>query len=316
MTGQYNANGALRTKRNPTDAASYSVGRGGTGLSTIAQGDLLYGSAPGVLSALPKSSGIVCLSNRGLSNSPIWEPLADASHITDDFADLAWFKTHNIGSAFKDANASARFIDGSFYNLNGIQSAVSDARGNWSRFTTNTGAGNPGGYSTFGRITRLEHEPYLFVRLRTGSSVTGLRLFAGFYTFPGGTASIPNAADTQTQPCAMLRFSTSALDTGFVPLAFDGTTQTLGSQMGTVAASEEYLLGIRIYSTNPNSPGDGTMNATVFRQSTGDTFQQNFIVPSGCFNRGMGMAVLVQYISGVGRVLDIHHITWGTGQMS
>lgn len=50
-----------------------SVPRGGTGLSTVAQGDILYGSAVDTLSALPKNASATrYLSNTGSSNNPAW----------------------------------------------------------------------------------------------------------------------------------------------------------------------------------------------------------------------------------------------------
>lgn len=50
-----------------------SVPRGGTGLSTVAQGDILYGSAVDTLAALPKNTSATrYLSNTGSSNNPAW----------------------------------------------------------------------------------------------------------------------------------------------------------------------------------------------------------------------------------------------------
>jgi len=50
-----------------------AVTRGGTGLATVAQGDLLYGSASNALSALAKNTSATrYLSNTGASNNPAW----------------------------------------------------------------------------------------------------------------------------------------------------------------------------------------------------------------------------------------------------
>lgn len=50
-----------------------AVTRGGTGLSTVAQGDILYGSASNTLSALAKNTTATrYLSNTGTSNNPAW----------------------------------------------------------------------------------------------------------------------------------------------------------------------------------------------------------------------------------------------------
>jgi hypothetical protein len=50
-----------------------AVTRGGTGLATVAQGDLLYGSAANTLVALPKNTTATrYLANTGTSNNPAW----------------------------------------------------------------------------------------------------------------------------------------------------------------------------------------------------------------------------------------------------
>src|SRR6185436_14552716 len=50
-----------------------AVTRGGTGLAAIAQGDLIYGSAPNTFSILNKNATATrYLSNTGASNNPAW----------------------------------------------------------------------------------------------------------------------------------------------------------------------------------------------------------------------------------------------------
>lgn len=54
-------------------SGTLGVGNGGTGLSSVAQGDLLYGSAANTLSALAKNTTASrYLSNGGTSNNPAW----------------------------------------------------------------------------------------------------------------------------------------------------------------------------------------------------------------------------------------------------
>ncbi len=55
------------------NATSIGVTRGGTGLTSLSQGDLLYGSASNTLSALAKGSSHQYLSSDGTSNNPSWE---------------------------------------------------------------------------------------------------------------------------------------------------------------------------------------------------------------------------------------------------
>jgi hypothetical protein len=59
------------------------VTRGGTGLGSIAQGDLLYGSAANTLSALTKDANATrYLSNQGTSNNPSWNQVNLANGVT------------------------------------------------------------------------------------------------------------------------------------------------------------------------------------------------------------------------------------------
>lgn len=73
------------------EATTVSVGwtgqlaptRGGTGLATVAQGDLLYGSASNTIAALAKSTSATrYLSNTGTSNAPAWAQVNLANGVT------------------------------------------------------------------------------------------------------------------------------------------------------------------------------------------------------------------------------------------
>jgi hypothetical protein len=60
-----------------------TVPHGGTGLVTVAQGDLLYGSAADTLAALAKNtSSKRYLSNQGSSNNPAWQQVDLANGVT------------------------------------------------------------------------------------------------------------------------------------------------------------------------------------------------------------------------------------------
>lgn len=63
----------------------WSVATGGTGLSTVAQGDLLYGSATDTLSRLAKDANATrYLANTGASNNPAWAQVNLANGVTGD----------------------------------------------------------------------------------------------------------------------------------------------------------------------------------------------------------------------------------------
>ena len=62
-----------------------AVTRGGTGLATVAQGDILYGSASNTLLALAKNTTATrYLSNTGTSNNPAWAQVDLTNGVTGD----------------------------------------------------------------------------------------------------------------------------------------------------------------------------------------------------------------------------------------
>lgn len=66
-----------------TTNATVTVPQGGTGLATVAQGDLLYGSAANTLAALAKSvTATRYLANTGASNAPAWDQVNLANGVT------------------------------------------------------------------------------------------------------------------------------------------------------------------------------------------------------------------------------------------
>lgn len=66
-----------------TATSPLGVTLGGTGLTTVAQGDLLYGSATNVITQLPKSTSATrYLANTGTSNNPAWDQVNLANGVT------------------------------------------------------------------------------------------------------------------------------------------------------------------------------------------------------------------------------------------
>lgn len=68
---------------NPNWITTLTVSRGGTGLSTINQGDLIYGNAANVYSVLAKNTTATrYLSNTGATNNPAWAQVNLANGVT------------------------------------------------------------------------------------------------------------------------------------------------------------------------------------------------------------------------------------------
>jgi len=65
------------------NGTAIGVTKGGTGLTTVAQGDILYGSAADTIAALPKDTNATrYLSNTGASNAPAWSQINLANGVT------------------------------------------------------------------------------------------------------------------------------------------------------------------------------------------------------------------------------------------
>src|SRR5690606_34002614 len=64
-----------------------AVSRGGTGLNTITQGDILYGSALDTYQALPKDTNATrYLSNTGTDNNPAWAQVDLSNGVTGNLS--------------------------------------------------------------------------------------------------------------------------------------------------------------------------------------------------------------------------------------
>ena len=60
------------------------VTKGGTGIATVAQGDILYGSAANIITALAKNTNATrYLANTGTSNNPAWAQVNLANGVTN-----------------------------------------------------------------------------------------------------------------------------------------------------------------------------------------------------------------------------------------
>lgn len=118
-----------------------AVTRGGTGLATVAQGDILYGSASNTLSALAKNTTATrYLANTGTSNNPAWAQINLANGVTGTLptgnggTGLTSFTANGIvyaSSTSALSTGSALSFDGTNFSTTGTAKAT--------RFFTDTG---------------------------------------------------------------------------------------------------------------------------------------------------------------------------------
>jgi hypothetical protein len=260
-----------------------TVAHGGTGLITVVQGDLLYCSADGVISRLAKdASGTRILTNLGSNNNPKWsDPSSSLGSIPNPTTRKFGFSESLGGTSFNNY-AIAQAVNAS--------TGVTDASSHWSRYTTGNVSGNQAGYRFSADWAWLDHLPKINAHIRTGSTVAAVRIML-FLSNVGG-ALISNADDQHLLKGVGIRYSSPFPDSGWVGWTSDGTTQTIGSLITTIAASTVYNVVIEVTSTT-------SVTFTV----NGST--QTMSVPSGALGTAMRLNLQVTTTAAVVKDLDI-----------
>lgn len=244
MRGFYviDSNGRLKVVQ--TQALSLdplTVPHGGTGLSSLAQGDLLYATDSTTLARLAKGSAGQILGNGGTNNNPAWQTAAVGSPVAaggntniyfgggipgyprPSFRVPRYFAVNQPSSAITGVAMSP--------SSTGAGSVVSDSNGVALQFTTAASSGTIASLAATGGLFKAEHQPFFEFKFSTDASVSNIRIWVGVFQ------AVPTASDTLTTRGFGARFSTNASDTKFTPWAADGTTATFGSGIGTTVAT-------------------------------------------------------------------------------
>lgn len=157
-----------------------AITRGGTGLSTVAQGDILYGSAANTLAALAKNTSATrYLSNTGASNNPAWAQIDLTNGVTGTLP------TGNGGTGLTT------------FTANGLLYATST-----SALATSSGLQYNG--------TNLTNTGQIFA---IGAEFIGYGTGAGG-TVTQGAGSGKATAVTLTKPCGTITMNNAALGAG------------------------------------------------------------------------------------------------------
>lgn len=123
----------------------------------------------------------------------------------------------------------------------GVLASANDANDTLTSYTSDATTGSSAGVnSTSFAVVRPAYSPVAEFGIKTGSDLTAQRIWIGM---DEGWAS---SVDTRGAAFAGFRFSSVAGDTGWTPITNDGTTQTDGTTIGTVAINTYYRLRIRV----------------------------------------------------------------------
>lgn len=130
--------------------------------------------------------------------------------------------------------------------INGTASAVLEAEAPYTLYTSTASIGGTAGVAgnTLNQF-QVRHNPSLTVWLKTGNSVADIRWYLGFRS--GGIYGAADNLASTGENAVVFRFSTVAGDAGFRPVTCNGTTQTVGSVIGTVTANTVYKLQVAIF---------------------------------------------------------------------
>lgn len=195
-------------------ATAIGVTKGGTGLTTVAQGDLLYGSAADTITALAKDATATrYLSNTGTSNSPAWAQVNMANGVTGTLpytnggtglatlgTALQQLRVNAGGTAleyFTPSAGAGDIVNGG--NTTGATVVIGTNDANALDLETNnvvratvTGGASTGGAWTFDNITANTSTVQDVFTIRTNSTGTAAAGFGGGILFKGESSTTDN----------------------------------------------------------------------------------------------------------------------------
>lgn len=170
-TGSSTLSGAQANLGIPSNASPLPVTTGGTGLNSLNQGDLLYGSAANTFSALAKNTSATrYLANTGTSNTPLWDLINLANGVTGNLP------VTNGGTGLNSTTAYALLCGGTTSTGN-IQQVAS--LGTTGQVLTSNGTGALPSFQ-YGKVVQR-------VYTETGAVATGTTTIPNDDTIPQNT---------------------------------------------------------------------------------------------------------------------------------
>jgi hypothetical protein len=193
-----------------------------------------------------------------------------------------------FGSAAAPAKAAFGGTVGTTTGTSGTETGVTDAEGFFSRLTTDATAGRTPhwDFQNAAGMTWTQHNPSMTWQFRTGSDITTIRIW-----FALVDSAFTNSDAQAARKGVGMRYSSVAGDTGWMVWYSDGTTQTVGSQITTIAASTLYTATISVAGSTTTVTVNGTSQSFTTPSITSvGLWGSLFFIPTAASARSMDLA--------------------------